>query len=300
MDERQLIEGAFHSSSVVGEGLTAGLLLSAFYSYEKVSEPLKEAAPLHVCAGGFGTITAPVRFSFDQLPMCLILYTEAGGVRMRRGEESLVLSEGEFCAISMGEGTIEMNPTIFPWSYRIYIIAGRDLDLYLPYMKEMAKSVNVKPGAVFSAALQQAGDEPGDAEYLNIHQNLTFLLTEAVLPSLDPLKRTHALPDYLVKMHEFVLQPNGQSFSLKYFENDFHISRYRLCREYSKAFGVSPLKDFNNTRMHEARNLLVSTDEQVQEIANQVGFENVTHFINLFKQVYNMTPGEFRRMSRGQ
>lgn len=300
MDERQRIESAFHAFSVVGEGLTTTTLLTAFYAYEKVSAQLKEASPLHIAAGGQGMLTAPGRCTIDTLPMCLLITTDQGGIRVGANGETASLSEGEACLVSLKEGGVDISTALLPWSYRIYLISGRDLDLYVPYMKGIITTSNLKTGSIFLSAFSQADRDPGDADYLNIHQNLTFLLTEAVLPALDPLRLAHALPDYLVKMHEFVLDPKGRPFSLKNFENEFGISRYRLCREYSRSFGISPLKDFNNTRMHEARNLLISTDDQIQEISNQVGFENVTHFINLFKQAYSMTPGEYRRMTRGK
>ncbi len=74
----------------------------------------------------------------------------------------------------------------------------------------------------------------------------------------------------------------------------YGISRYRLCREYIAAFSISPLKDFNLVRIEEAKKLLLNTNLQVQEISSRIGYENVNHFIRLFKAETGMTPGAFR------
>ncbi|MEK5494787.1 helix-turn-helix domain-containing protein [Paenibacillus sp. FSL R7-0297] len=47
--------------------------------------------------------------------------------------------------------------------------------------------------------------------------------------------------------------------------------------------------------MNTARNLLLTTELRVVEIALEAGFENVSHFYHQFKKIYRQAPLDFRR-----
>ncbi len=79
-------------------------------------------------------------------------------------------------------------------------------------------------------------------------------------------------------------------------EEQYHISKYRICREFSAAFGLPPLKYLNKRRIEAAQNLLLSGDKRIHEIAADVGYENTNHFINLFKKETGLTPLVYRNM----
>lgn len=48
-------------------------------------------------------------------------------------------------------------------------------------------------------------------------------------------------------------------------------------------------------RMKEACRLLIHTDEVLKNLSKMVGYKNTTSFINAFKDVYGVTPDEYRR-----
>jgi len=48
-------------------------------------------------------------------------------------------------------------------------------------------------------------------------------------------------------------------------------------------------------RMKAARNRLMQTKDRVYEIANDVGYEDVNHFSQLFKKHFGMTPNDYKR-----
>jgi len=50
-------------------------------------------------------------------------------------------------------------------------------------------------------------------------------------------------------------------------------------------------------RMAEARRRLRGTDEQVEVIAERVGYADVTHFIRLFRRTHGLTPAAWRRQA---
>ena len=51
-------------------------------------------------------------------------------------------------------------------------------------------------------------------------------------------------------------------------------------------------------RLQHARKLLVETDDSIQSIAEQIGYQNVISFYRAFKKIQDIPPGEYRNMYR--
>ena len=47
--------------------------------------------------------------------------------------------------------------------------------------------------------------------------------------------------------------------------------------------------------MEEAIKLLIQTDAKMYEIGEKVGYNNVRRFVDAFKQIYSMSPMEYRK-----
>ncbi|MCF7802623.1 MAG: AraC family transcriptional regulator [Candidatus Marinimicrobia bacterium] len=68
-----------------------------------------------------------------------------------------------------------------------------------------------------------------------------------------------------------------------------------LARVFRKFFGVTPTQYINNLRLNYAANKLSFSTESITEIAMDCGFNNLSHFYHLFKNEYQMSPGDFRK-----
>ena len=64
---------------------------------------------------------------------------------------------------------------------------------------------------------------------------------------------------------------------------------------FKKATGVPLLTYFTNMRVEEAKNLLMSDEYTLQEIARQLGFEDYNYFSRVFKKSVGVPPGEYRK-----
>lgn len=65
-------------------------------------------------------------------------------------------------------------------------------------------------------------------------------------------------------------------------------------RVFKKQTGKSILDYCHTVCMEEAARLLSTTDLDIQHIVKQLGYENRTHFNRMFKDYFQMTPGEYR------
>ncbi len=66
-------------------------------------------------------------------------------------------------------------------------------------------------------------------------------------------------------------------------------------RHFRAKFGTTPSRFANQVRIHRARQLLAGDRTTVTEVAFEVGFQSVAHFVRVFKQVTGETPGDYMR-----
>lgn len=73
------------------------------------------------------------------------------------------------------------------------------------------------------------------------------------------------------------------------------VSKFHLQKAFKRYTGFSPHEYVINTRITQAKELLQYSDYRVAEIALKVGWDNVSHFIKLFKARTAETPLAYRK-----
>ena len=58
---------------------------------------------------------------------------------------------------------------------------------------------------------------------------------------------------------------------------------------------MSPLEYVHTLRLEEAKQMLESGNQQIEAIANEVGYEDAGFFSRLFRRNVNLTPAQYRR-----
>lgn len=71
------------------------------------------------------------------------------------------------------------------------------------------------------------------------------------------------------------------------------LSTYK--RKFGKLYGTTPTRWFLQKRMEQAATMLLAEGEKPSEIYHKVGYENHSSFTQSFKQVYGVTPSEYRQ-----
>lgn len=79
--------------------------------------------------------------------------------------------------------------------------------------------------------------------------------------------------------------------------NLVNMSDAHFCRSFKKMTNKTPIEYVNYVRVNRAADYLKSTDKKVAEIALEVGFENLSYFIKVFRMFKRCSPSSFRRTS---
>jgi len=66
-------------------------------------------------------------------------------------------------------------------------------------------------------------------------------------------------------------------------------------RRFQQATGMAPLQYVHTLRLEEAKQMLESTDQPIEAIANEIGYEDAAFFSRLFRRNVNLTPAQYRK-----
>ena len=92
-----------------------------------------------------------------------------------------------------------------------------------------------------------------------------------------------------------------------------HISRNPTLEEVSRHVGINKNKlqygfqllfhtsvhaYLRNTRLKMMKTLLLNTDLSIREISNKIGISSYSYFSRIFKEKYELSPMEFRKLNR--
>lgn len=85
------------------------------------------------------------------------------------------------------------------------------------------------------------------------------------------------------------------SFSLQLIADKFNVSLSYLSQYFKEKTNSTILDYITTLKMEKAKNLLLTSNMTLKDIAEQIGYVNVSSFIRRFKQVTGMTPGEYKK-----
>ncbi len=91
------------------------------------------------------------------------------------------------------------------------------------------------------------------------------------------------------------IQNEYKNMTLDILSDRFHLSKSYLSKYIREKAGMTFQDVVKEARMTRARALLRETDQTVEAVAAEAGYENVEHFNRLFKKCYGMTPVQYRR-----
>lgn len=105
--------------------------------------------------------------------------------------------------------------------------------------------------------------------------------------------------DELISQIQFWLKTNLHTeLNLEQVAQQFGLSQRSFTRRFKTATGVRATQYWQSLRIEMAKDLLASSNLSIQEIADQVGYQDQGHLTRLFKKQLNLTPKTYRAMVR--
>jgi AraC-like DNA-binding protein/ligand-binding sensor protein len=98
----------------------------------------------------------------------------------------------------------------------------------------------------------------------------------------------------ITRAREFIRLHLSEPLDLKQVADSANLSSCYFCRKFKESAGMTFTSYVARTRVEAAKTLLANPQVRVSEIAFEVGFQSLTHFNRVFKQVTALSPTRYR------
>lgn len=276
------------------------VLIPTCYQYAFDNAMLSPDAFLHCLAGGIVNCEQLFLFSYTGLDCGMLIYTKRGmGKLTDMSGRAVELKERELLFFDCRQ-SFSLQSTLLPWNFQICFCSGGNMDFFLDGLHgKQAPLFHLSAYSPIPNLLLQMLRYPNKADcvqYIQMQQLLNQVLTALYVSAHETKEPAPVnVPSYLIELKDHLNHHYADSFSLEDYQEYFGINKYRICREFSKYYGDPPLRYLNRMRIEAAKEMLLNTELTVHEISSNVGFDNVNHFIHLFKREMGLTPNAFKQ-----
>lgn len=117
-----------------------------------------------------------------------------------------------------------------------------------------------------------------------------------LVEEIESLNRKHISFDQVVihRVQQYIKENYHREISLTLLADMVHLNQAYLSRLFKQKTEMSFTDYLTRVRLQEAKRLLVTTDQTIDEIASAVGFKNNSYFTSVFKKREGINPSEFR------
>lgn len=121
---------------------------------------------------------------------------------------------------------------------------------------------------------------------------------ESLLLTQDPQRIHH--DETIIKVQEWLQHNFQRPIQIQQVAARFGISVRSLNRRFKTATNTTPLQYLQELRIKQAKELLKQSNLGVSEVADQVGYNDSSHFCEIFKKTTSVTPNAYRHLVRNK
>lgn len=122
-----------------------------------------------------------------------------------------------------------------------------------------------------------------------------LLLRNTIVESSEFIPIHNYDHDMATTIHEYCVKHYcDYQLSLTTLSEQFHLSKSSLSKFFKAHFGMNFITYIERMRISRAETLLMEKKLTVREIAEEIGYQNITTFYNVFRKVKKCTPTEWR------
>ncbi len=233
-----------------------------------------------------------------------LLYVESGTMEVEVSNQSRVLKQGDFAVIFPNTvhsyGTREGNESCRS------IIAICSLELTGEFFKKLT---SYSPAIPFltadqlhhnvSLAMLELERECREGKNLNACRALVLLILSRVLP-VATLVKNRDMNDYDLTYHivSYVAEHFQEPLTLTELAKHLNVSKFYLSRVFSAKLSTNFNRYINHIRANYAQTLIQSTNYTLTRISVESGFESQRTFNRAFKEIFRLSPSEYRQRLR--
>ncbi|MGC5773397.1 AraC family transcriptional regulator [Paenibacillus pabuli] len=147
--------------------------------------------------------------------------------------------------------------------------------------------------------LEKVWDQAESLELLQV-KSLFYQFIHELMFQLAEQEVSTVLPDPVQQTLRYIQKHYREQVTLDVLAEQFNYSSRHLSMQFKRKTGYSPIDYLIQTRLNEARNLLVRSDATLREIAAEVGYSDVYYFSRIFKKHVGISPTLYQQRVRDE
>lgn len=282
------------------------LLLNASYNWSEDSvrlivspSPDVRKSYFYVQETGYFKTSPPYFTERRNLNSFLIVYTLSGKGNLQYKGKNYVLDSNSLFFIDCMQYQHYKSAENSDWEFLwLHFNGHAGRKYYDSFAESSAAAIPISNHNSIKALLWQIIDlhksKNKNAELLcSLH--ITRILTELLILYVRDAQISLHQPEFIIRLYEYIDSHFNESISLDMLAYMFSLDKFHMIKEFKKYAGITLNEYIIKTRINKAKELLKYSNLPVSQIAELMGTQNVSHFINLFKAREHMTPLAFRK-----
>jgi AraC-like DNA-binding protein/ligand-binding sensor protein len=143
--------------------------------------------------------------------------------------------------------------------------------------------------AYFSTRVMSPEQYHSILELLTIFARHLSLIADQLI-----LRSENSEPPNINRACEFINEHLTEPLELKQVAERANLSSCYFCKKFKESTGLTFTNYLARTRVAAAKELLVNPQVRISEIAFEVGFQSLTHFNRVFKEISGQSPTQYR------
>ncbi|MFY0546280.1 helix-turn-helix transcriptional regulator [Brevibacillus sp. H7] len=241
-------------------------------------------------------------------PQYKLLVATAGELRCRTSRQRLSIQPGQFLILNPHERhqqlgfdreklLIELSPALLrEVAESVGLSSGSDVQFAL----QLQKHPQLTQWAGFTMeTLRMAAGEEGRFFFDHALAQLALLLLKVGAGShSDELSVVHLHKTVLYRAVEAMKQDYARPWTLAEMGEAAGVNKFQFAHLFKETAGISPYSWLQLYRLVRSQALLKHTDQSILDVALACGFSSTSVYNQLFKRVYGVSPGAFRKRYR--
>ncbi len=148
---------------------------------------------------------------------------------------------------------------------------------------------------LFLSMIQELELPKEDYEEMLIHYLMTPLINIHRVILSKPKKRNLLNMDEMDKAAQYFRSNYNKSIDIEDYAHSHNMSVSWFIQNFKQYASTTPAQYIQTLRISNARTLLETTNYNITEISNLVGYENPLYFSRFFRKQCGMSPSQFRK-----
>jgi len=134
-----------------------------------------------------------------------------------------------------------------------------------------------------------------DSVYFETQGIILQLISRFLNSNRFKSKPPEPIPSKILDAIRYIQVNLKENITVNYLASRANVHQDYFSRLFLRYTGQRPLSYLHEKRIERAQYLLATTNLSYTEIAENIGFESLSHFSKIFKKVTSLTPGEYKK-----